>query len=113
MVLYPRVDSGIEAKAPAKGVFQLADGVMFKCAFSVKDILHLIQYQPEQVEEGSFSILLEENFFFVLAAHLKDKEMVLFKKVFFFFSYKPTSVYIGKNYWGLTQLLVTRVYDTL
>lgn len=41
-------------------------------------------------------------FFFVPAAHLKDKEMVLFKKVFFFFSYKPTSVYIGKNDWGLT-----------
>lgn len=96
MVLYPRVDCGIEAKAPAKGVFQLADGVMFKCAFSVKDILHLIQYQPEQVEEGSFSILLEENFFFfVLAAHLKDKEMVLFKTVFFFF---PLQAYFSV-YW--------------
>lgn len=112
MVLHPRVDYGIEAKALAKGVFQLAEGVMFKCAFSVKDISHLIQYQPEQVEEGGFSILLEENCFFVLAAHLKDKEMVLFKKVFFF-PYKRTSVYIGKNDWGLTYLLVTRVYDSL
>lgn len=41
---------------------------------------------------GGFSILFEENCLFVLAAHLKVKEMVLVEKVFFFC--KPTSMYV-------------------
>lgn len=35
---------------------------------------------------GGFSILFEENCLFVLAAHLKVKEMVLVEKVIIFFA---------------------------